>query len=152
MIIALNYHSNGNRYDLGINLNGSALRLEAFKSAIPKIVQSPLIGYHDVNRNPLDAVSWDQISDRGITESTYLQYAFDFGIPVMILYILFYYNLIRKFFNMNINSLDRNEKFLFCLTYSLSVELIFGCFFSSSLTLFTVGFLLVFLYNYQKKS
>lgn len=135
----------------GDTYGGNTLRVFAWVNAIEHISQNPLFGTHTFSSAPLEDMSEDIIAEHGIAESAYLQYALDYGIPVMLLHLYIIFRLMQMNYvkyKMNLN-LDQNRKYAVILGCIIFADTFYGSIFGSVLTTYVVGILLL---SYSEKA
>lgn len=139
------YSAGGDEY------GGNTLRVFAWINAIDHILQNPWLGTHTFSTAPLDDMSMDVIEEHGIAESAYLQYALDYGIPVMILhfYIIFrlFHSNYKRYFFSEINNIYKYWALVFAGV--IFADTFYGSLFGSVLTTYFAGILLI---AYQDKN
>jgi hypothetical protein len=71
--------------DLSEVMSGNKLRVMAWMSALTKISENPILGNHDFLIGDFENLNHDNFLDYGYAESTYLQYALDYGVITAII-------------------------------------------------------------------
>lgn len=130
-------------------LNGSALRITAWKNAIQIILDHPLHGYQDFIQRPFDNVDPESIVNRGIAESMYLQYMVDWGVAVGLthfLILLIIFSKKRTTF-LQKSSPQYENLITTALAFTCLLDTFFDSLFSSSIVLIYIGILIIYMPN-----
>jgi len=129
----------------GETYGGNTLRVFAWVNAIEHISQNPILGTHTFSTAPLEDMSEDIIAEHGIAESAYLQYALDYGIPVMLLHLYIIYRLMQmnyKKYKMS-HDTDQFYKYTLILGCMIFADTFYGTLFGSVLTAYVTGILML---------
>lgn len=132
------YSANSQEY------GGNILRVLAWELAIENILENPFLGTHNFRHDALQDMSMDIIADYGIAESTYLQYAVDFGILAAILHFYIIFRILQLSYSRysGVPVADNLNRLRLVLASVIFCDIFFGTFFGS---LLTVCFSLIFI-------
>lgn len=162
LYLLVNFHSNANSIEEcrktwtceSFLLNGSALRIAAWKNAAQIILNHPLHGYQDFIQRPFDNVDPESIINRGIAESMYLQYMVDWGVLVGLIHFLILLIIFcKKRTQFLQKSSTQYEKLITTsLAFTCLLDTFFDSLFSSFIVLVYIGILIIYMPNEVNKT
>jgi hypothetical protein len=125
---------------MSIDLNGSAMRMVAWENTIQNIILNPIHGFNQFNQEPyFGSSSTEGLINRGIAESTYLQYMVDWGALVGILQLTMLMLIFLKKRNQLIEGhVGPRLRYEQIVTTALALAFILDSFFSSFFSSFIV--------------
>jgi hypothetical protein len=125
--------------------SGNVFRVFAWQNALDVIEKSPLIGFHDFQFGELEGIDFNSISDFGIAESTYLDYAMRFGILAAVAHFLvILYFLARRTALLRTSDEDSHFNMTSALfVATLFVDTFYGSMFGAVLPTLIFGFFCV---------
>lgn len=130
---------------------GNALRVVAWLNSIENIAKNPIFGTHTFRTDPIDDMSADIIVDYGISESTYLQYALDYGVLPMILHLFIIFRMLSINYSRFLVEARNDDirRLALILSGMIFTDTFYGTLFGSVLTTYFVGLMLI---SYSKKN
>lgn len=129
---------------------GNALRVIAWANSIENIVNNPILGTHTFRTDPIDDMSADIIVDYGIAESTYLQYALDYGVMPMILHLFIIFRMLSSNYSRFLVEARNDDvrRLALILSAMIFTDTFYGTLFGSVLTTYFAGLMLI---SYSKE-
>ncbi len=130
-------------------------RAFAWSNALDGIAEHPLLGNHGFYKGEILGISEDTISEYGMAESSYLQYALHFGVVPAILYFLIFLRVfvrrLKRFYQTPNRSVDRASMVAASIAGYALIDTFYGTFIGSFVSTIFFG-LLVFSYQKDRES
>lgn len=131
----------------GVIHNGSALRIAAWENAAQIVVNYPLHGFNEFSQAPFYEVDIPTIVNKGVAESTILQYMVDWGVGVGLIQLL----ILTIFFVKKRSLFLNDQKFQYeqlittALAFACLLDSIFSITFTSFLVVVYLGILIIYM-------
>lgn len=128
--------------------SGNMLRVDAWISSVTNIINNPILGTHSFKNGIYAGELGQVITDYGVAESQYLQYAVDFGLlPMIIALFVSIYLMVKA---RNAYLLNSTNYFFACAlgTSFVFIDSFYGCVYGG--TLFTFVYYSLILNAYKR--